>query len=86
MAPVSALAKQKVKVAPSKGAEAKVTEAASKDIMADLLGELDREDADDLQLNDVNQMAAANAAMFVTNGVVTNDAEPAAFNMEDNLN
>ena len=86
MAPVSALAKQKVKIASSKVAETKVTEAASKDIMADLLGELDREDADELQLNDVNQMAAANAAMFATNGVVTTDAEPAAFNMEDNLN
>ena len=48
MAPVSALAKQKVKIATTKVGESKVTEAASKDIMADLLGELDREDADDL--------------------------------------
>ena len=42
MAPVSALAKQKVKIASSlKTGDKKVTEAASKDIMADLLGELD---------------------------------------------
>ena len=31
-------------------------------------------------------MAAANAAMFATNGVVSNDTEPAAFNLEDTLN
>lgn len=54
MAPTSALAQKKIKLmgADKKPAESKVTEAKSKDIMADLLGELDNQDADDLY--DVN--------------------------------
>ena len=89
MAPVSALANQKRKIPQShlqKSVDAKVSEAQSKDIMADLLGELDQQDADDLQLHDVNQMAAANAAMYAANGITTDDHQEAAFNMDDNLN
>lgn len=55
--------------------------------MADLLGELDQQDADDLQLGDVNQIAVANAAMFQAHGVLSNEnAEQAAFNMDEDLN
>ena len=87
MQPKSALANQRKKVNASKGqVEAKVTEAQSKDIMANLLGELDQQDEDDLQ--DVTYQAMAttdlNGAADYEAGTEGGDQQ-VAFNKDDQL-
>ena len=87
MQPKSALAKERKKVNASKTqVDAKVTEAQSKDIMANLLGELDQQDEDDLQ--DVTYRAVAttdlNGAADYEAGVEDSNQQ-VAFNKDDQL-